>query len=132
MTKLQQNPLREVTIRVLLLIVLVDAILYLVLKDNSLKYIMGASIGIFVSLVGFHLLNMSLKKSLETSETKAALLHRRDQMLRNLMYMLILAVTIKVSWIDPFATAIGLLGVRVVIQSDAVINWFIKYYKKEV
>jgi Co/Zn/Cd efflux system component len=132
MTKLQQNPLREVTIRVLLLIVLVDAVLYLVLKDDSLKYIAGASIGIFVSLVGFHLLNRSLNKSLEASETKAALLHRRDQMLRNLMYMAVLVVTIKISWIDPFATAIGLLGVRVIIQSDSVINWFIKYYKKEV
>jgi hypothetical protein len=46
--------------------------------------------------------------------------------------MAVLVVTIKISWIDPFATAIGLLGVRVIIQSDSVINWFIKYYKKEV
>lgn len=132
MTKLQQNPLREVTIRTLLLIVLVDAVLYLILRDTSLKYILGASLGIFISLLGFHLINLSLKKSLEMNETKAALIHRRDQMIRNLMYMIVLVVSIKVEALDPFATAIGLLGVRIVIQSDSVINWFITYYKKEV
>jgi len=132
MTKLQQNPLREVTIRTLLLIVLVDAVLYLILGETSLKYILGASLGIFISLLGFHLINLSLKKSLEMNETKAALIHRRDQMIRNLMYMIVLVVSIKVEFLDPFATAIGLLGVRLIIQSDSVINWFITYYKKEV
>lgn len=132
MTKLQLNPLKVVTIRVLLLVVLVDAIIFLLLGTPGLKYLYGASIGILTSLLGFHLINLSLKKSLEHNQTKAALIHRRDQMLRSLMYMLVLVITIKFESIDPFATAIGLLGVRFIIQSDSVIDWFIKYYKKEV
>ncbi len=132
MTKLQQNPLRVVTTRTLLLVVIVDAILFLFLGLSGLKFLVGATMGILLSLIGFHLLNLSLKKSLDLNETRAALVHRRDQMLRNLMYMFVLVLAIKIDFIDPFATAIGLLGVRIIIQSDSVINWFIKYYKKEV
>jgi|GEM_PF-2311437 len=132
MSKLLENPLKVVTIRTLILTLIVDVIMYIILRDSGIKYIFGSSLGILTSLLGFHLINLSLKKSLKFNETKAALLHRRDQIFRNLLYMLVIVLSIKIDSIDTFTTVLGLLAVRMVIQSDSVLNWFKLFYKKEV
>ena len=132
MSKLLENPLKVVTIRTLMLTLIVDVIMYIILRDSGIKYIFGSSLGILTSLLGFHLINLSLKKSLKFNETKAALLHRRDQIFRNLLYMLVIVLSIKIDSIDTFTTVLGLLAVRMVIQSDSVLNWFKLFYKKEV
>lgn len=132
MSKLLENPLKVVTIRTLILTLIVDVIMYIILRDAGIKFIFGSSLGILTSLLGFHLINLSLKKSLKFNETKAALLHRRDQIFRNLLYMLVIVLSIKIDSIDTFTTVLGLLAVRMVIQSDSVLNWFKLFYKKEV
>lgn len=119
---LGQNYVKTIIKRSLLLIIIGCILSFLVFRDSS--YVLGILFGGIINILSFKIIEISTKKIVNMSESKARTYATINYFIRFVIYGIVLVIASKADYINFISVVIALFTVKIIIVSDSVYDSF--------
>ena len=116
MKLLQGNYQLNIIIRALLLALILSGICLLVFP-NPKEYIYGLAFGTSINVLNFKLMAITMERAVHMPQSRIKKYVMGNYTIRYLIYGIMLTVSAVADYINFFAAVVGILMVRIVIQS---------------
>ncbi|MFA5523170.1 MAG: ATP synthase subunit I [Tissierellales bacterium] len=130
MRMLEGNYQRKIIIRALLLALIFSGII-LLLFPNPKEYIYGLAFGTSINVLNFKLMAITMEKALHMPQSRIKKYVMGNYSIRYLIYGVMLSISALADYINFYAAAVGILMIKIVIQSAVFYDLISDVFRKK-
>lgn len=130
MKLLQGNYQLNIIIRALLLALILSGICLLIFP-NPKEYIYGLAFGTSINVLNFKLMAITMEKAVHMPQSRIKKYIMGNYSIRYLIYGIMLAISALADYINFFAAVVGILMIKIVIQSAVFYDLILDMFRKK-